>query len=189
MAEIVQLERERYQDYPLPFSYETDACYQVETRSEVDGMTLRLRKVALGRSMRKSFVDRLYQPYWENASAFGVFEAGELCGVIEVAAEDWSNRLRVTELLVFEKYRRKGYGTLLMEHAKKIAVHDGRRAILLETQSCNTNAIAFYTAQGFVFDGLDLCCYTNEDVGRDEVRLELAYFPSGLAGREERRRL
>ena len=60
--------------------------------------------------------------------------------------------------------------------AKEIAVQQKRRAIILETQSCNTKAIGFYLHQGFELIGLDTCCYTNDDIGRREVRINLGFF-------------
>jgi len=47
---------------------------------------------------------------------------------------------------------------------------------MLETQSCNTNAIGFYLHEGFTLIGFDLCCYSNRDPERKEVRIELGYF-------------
>ena len=52
-----------------------------------------------------------------------------------------------------------------------------RRALILETQSANANAIGFYLHEGFGLIGLDLCCYTNCDIQRKDVRLELGWFP------------
>lgn len=46
----------------------------------------------------------------------------------------------------------------------------------LETQSCNTVAIAFYRAQGYKLIGYDTCCYTNRDIERKEVRFNFGYF-------------
>ena len=46
-----------------------------------------------------------------------------------------------------------------MDKAKEIAVQQKRRAIILETQSCNTDAIEFYLHQGFELIGLDTCCF------------------------------
>ena len=60
--------------------------------------------------------------------------------------------------------------------AKEVALCQNRRAIILETQSCNTNAIGFYLHQGFELIGFDTCCYTNNDIGRREVRINLGYF-------------
>ena len=59
---------------------------------------------------------------------------------------------------------------------KEVAVRQNRRAVILETQSCNTNAIGFYLHEGFELIGFDTCCYTNNDIARREVRLDLGYF-------------
>ena len=45
--------------------------------------------------------------------------------------------------------------------------------IVLETQSCNKNAIAFYRKNGFEIIGFDLYAYSNDDQERHEVRLEM----------------
>ncbi len=63
-----------------------------------------------------------------------------------------------------------------MDKAKEIALSQNRRAIILETQSCNTGAIEFYLHEGFELIGFDTCCYTNNDIDRREVRLDLGYF-------------
>ncbi len=46
----------------------------------------------------------------------------------------------------------------------------------LETQSCNANAIGFYLHEGFTLIGLDTICYSNRDLTRDQVRLELGWM-------------
>ena len=100
-------------------------------------------------------------------------ENGSLLAVIETAAEDWSNRLRVTELWIDDTYRRKGIGTALMDIAMKRAKDEKRRALILETQSRNEGAIAFYLAYGFTLIGFDSCAYHNNDIERKEVRMEM----------------
>jgi ribosomal protein S18 acetylase RimI-like enzyme len=80
--------------------------------------------------------------------------------------------MRVWELSVDENHRRKGLGTLLMNHAVKVAKERGVRMLVLETQSCNVPAISFYLKFGFVLVGLDVAAYSNEDIERKEVRLE-----------------
>ena len=88
------------------------------------------------------FPDSLYQDHWEGAEAYGVVsDAGEMMACIEVCPEEWSNRLLVTELWVSDALRGKGIGKRLMDKAKEVALRQKRRAIILETQSCNTNAI------------------------------------------------
>lgn len=45
--------------------------------------------------------------------------------------------------------------------------------IVLETQSCNENAIALYRKIGFEMIGFDLYAYSNDDPERHEVRFEM----------------
>ena len=49
----------------------------------------------------------------------------------------------------------------------------GARMLVLETQSCNENAIAFYRKNGFQMIGFDLYAYSNDDPARQEVRIEM----------------
>lgn len=51
-----------------------------------------------------------------------------------------------------------------MNCAKDIAKANNNRAIILETQTCNVNAIDFYHSQGFLFDGIETTCYSNDDI-------------------------
>ena len=92
---------------------------------------------------------------------------------IETCPEEWTNRLMVTELWVHEDYRRRGIAHALMALAKEQVRRERRRALILETQSCNVGAIAFYLQEGFTLTGFDSCCYQNHDLERKEVRLNL----------------
>lgn len=49
----------------------------------------------------------------------------------------------------------------------------GARMGVLETQSCNENAIAFYRKNGFEIIGFDLYSYQNTDPERHEIRIEM----------------
>jgi ribosomal protein S18 acetylase RimI-like enzyme len=169
----------------------SDSYYDMEIRPlDRDGCTVSLvRKEAEKEIVHTpdeyDFPDQLYQDYWEKAEAYGVAgDDGKLLACIEVCPEEWSNRLMITELWVAEELRGKGIGRRLMDKAKEVAAAQKRRALILETQSYNTNAIGFYLSQGFELIGFDTCCYTNNDIGRREVRINLGYF----FNREGRRR-
>ena len=120
--------------------------------------------------------DKLFQPWNDDIKAWGIVKNGALIAVIETAAETWSNRLRVTELWIDDAYHRQGIGTALMDIALDRAREENRRAVILETQSCNEAAIAFYLAYGFTLMGFDACCYSNNDLQNKEVRIELGLF-------------
>lgn len=53
------------------------------------------------------------------------------------------------------------------------AKESGARMVVLETQTCNENAIAFYRKMGFELIGFDLYAYSNSDPNRHEIRIEM----------------
>jgi ribosomal protein S18 acetylase RimI-like enzyme len=60
-----------------------------------------------------------------------------------------------------------------MKHAITIAKEKNARMLVLETQSCNVDAIRFYLAHGFQLIGFDTTAYSNQDIEKGEIRLEL----------------
>jgi GNAT superfamily N-acetyltransferase len=182
-VEIVALPKEKWEGVTIPLVTRSDSYYDVQIDPlDEKGCTVKLvkkkaEKEILHTPEEYDFPDSLYQSHWVDAQAFGVVsESGELLACIEVCPEDWSNRMLVTELWVSDELRGQGVGKRLMDKAKEVARSQNRRAIILETQSCNTNAIGFYLHQGFELIGFDTCCYTNDDIGRREVRINLGYF-------------
>lgn len=179
---IVLLEKERWKGYILPMpDYIAKEHYAVgvERTSAGFAVTLEKRPLPAPRAFTPEaygFPDRLYADHFGDARAYGMFDGDTLAAVMELCPETWNNRLRVTELWVREGYRRQGLGSRLLAFAREEGRREGRRALVLETQSCNTGAIAFYLHEGLSLIGLDTCCYSNEDIARGEVRLELGMF-------------
>lgn len=178
-TKIVPLEKERWKGYVLPMpDYTATEHYAVATEKTKNGFNITLTKkpLAAPRVMTPEeygMPDGLYADHFAAAEAFGIMREGELIAALEICPEEWNNRLRVTELWGKEDFRGCGIGKKLLDFAKSEALRQGRRAIVLETQSCNTRAVAFYLREGFTLTGLDICCYSNQDVARGEVRLEL----------------
>lgn len=168
------LDKEKYYKYNLDFRYTTKYYYDVEIdQSEI--FSIKLVKKPFEKEISKRFTGKLYEDWLENPSAYLLSKDGVTLGYLQVDRESWSNRLRITEILILEDFRAKGYGTILINKAKEIAREEGFREIILETQSCNTKAIGFYLKNGFKVNGIDLSCYSNNDVDKKEVRLELVY--------------
>ena len=182
--EITELPKEEWKGTRIYLDYTTETYYDLELTEDDSGFRAEMMK----KSFEKPFVheehgdfpDILFADYWEGAQVFGIVseESGkkEILACIEICPEEWSNRLMVTELWVSEKLRRQGIGSALMNIAKEKAKEQGRRAVILETQSCNTGAIAFYRRQGFKLIGFDACCYTNRDIEKKEVRFNMGFF-------------
>ena len=69
---------------------------------------------------------------------------------------------------------------MLMKRAVEVAKERGARMLILETQSNNAVAIDFYLRLGFQLVGFDVAAYSNEDVDKKEVRLELGLKLQGV---------
>ena len=124
--------------------------------------------------MEKSFDDEFFGEWLEEPVAFGAFEGERLLGYVEGAPEGWNNRYRISNICIFEENARgKGLGTLLMQAIQRAAEAAGARMIVLETQTCNENAIAFYKRNGFSIIGFVLYSYSNDDTERHEIRIEM----------------
>lgn len=183
--EIIHLPKSEWEGTVIPMRYTTEDYFDVEIGKNADGYDVRIQRQRFDTLVSHypeeyDFPDRLYQPHWEKAYAWGIVgeerDVRELLACIEVCPEEWSNRLMVTELWVHEKLRRQGIGHRLMSLAKKQAALEKRRAIILETQSCNTAAISFYEHEGFRLIGFDSCCYSNNDISKKEVRIDMGFF-------------
>lgn len=189
---IIPLPKSEWKGTPIMMKYTTEEYFDLETSAGENCFQARMVKKKFDAPVTHSpeeydFPDELYQDHWEKAEAFGIVEEKdgqkELLACIEICPEEWSNRLMVTELWVADHLQRQGVGTRLMNLAKEQAKLQGRRAIILETQSCNVRAIAFYRSQGFELIGYDSCCYTNIDVERREIRFNFGYFLHRNGGR------
>ncbi len=181
--EIIALPKDKWKGTTIPMIIRSDSYYDFEIDPlDKNGCSISIvrkpaEKEIVHTPEEEDFPDSLYQDHWENAEAYGILsEEGELKACIEVCPEEWSNRLMVTELWVADELHGMGIGKRLMDKAKEIADKHKRRAIILETESCNTNAIGFYLHEGFELIGFDTCCYSNNDIGKREVRIYLGYF-------------
>lgn len=179
---IHKLRKDIWKGTLLPIEYTSKEYYDVNMQRTDDGFQISIQKKKFTKPFIHSledceYQDKLYEDWWEDAEAFGIIEDNKLLAAIEICPESWTNRLIITELFVDEKLRRQGYGKKLLDIAKKITVDKDYRTLILETQSSNINAVDFYLHAGFTLIGFDSCCYTNTDLERKEVRLNMGWFP------------
>jgi len=173
--EITQLDCNKWAGHQLMFRYIANNYYDLVIDQTGNSFNMVLIKKPFDTPFEKEpdDTDILFQPWWDDVKAWGVVENEQLLAVIETAVERWSNRLIVTELWIDDDHRRQGIATALMDIAKKRAQDEKRRVLMLETQSCNEGAIAFYLQYGFELIGFDKYAYQNDDVERKEVRINM----------------
>lgn len=169
MITLKKLKDQEWKDRQLEFVYSTDGFYDFKCQGY--NFSLELHRDGVQKEVR--FTDKLFGAWLERPSAYGAYSGDVLLGIIEFSPESWNNRLRVSNLLVFKDYRRKGVGRTLLGKAIVYGKNHGFRMIVLETQTCNINAIGFYLSMGFEPIGFDLNSYSNADIDQCEVRLEM----------------
>ena len=168
--EIRPLDKAAYAGRKFTAQYETSGYYDIRTAE--GGFSIDY--VPFAAPVERSFDDVFFGEWLEDPAAFGAFEDGRLLGYAEGSPESWNNRFRISNICVFDAERRgSGVGTALMNAIQAAAQTSGARMIVLETQSCNENAIAFYKKNGFEIIGFDLYSYSNTDPERHEIRIEM----------------
>lgn len=133
-----------------------------------------MRYTAFEAPVEKSFDDEFFGEWLDHPVAYGVFECDRLVGYVEGAIEGWNNRYRISNICIFDfENRSRGLGQALMNAILREAESAKARMAVLETQTCNENAITFYRRNGFEIIGFDLYSYSNDDPEKCEVRIEM----------------
>lgn len=168
--EIQALSREAYQGMAFTCSYKTNGYYDLEVQDN----SFRLVYKPFPSQQEKAYNDRIFSEWLDDPIGFGAFSGGELLGFAEGFHEKWNNRYRISNIFIFDESRQgKGLGRLLIEQILQTARNCGARMAVVETQTCNERAIAFYQRMGFQPIGFDLFAYSNSDPEQYEVRLEM----------------
>jgi len=181
-VKIRQLENAQYAGRRFTARYQTNGYYEI-TAAEGG---FRIAYTPFEAPAARSFDDVMFDEWLEAPVAFGAFERDVLLGFVEGSIESWNNRFRISNFCVFDKAARgQGIGSMLMARITEAARARGARMLVLETQSCNEAAIAFYRKNGFSVIGFDLYAYSNADPERREVRIEMGKKLQDAVPKEE----
>ena len=167
---IKRLNKDDYAGKEFKVSYQTNGYYDIVP----DKLGFKIQYVSFETSVSRSFTDEFFGEWLDDPIAYGAFENEKLIGFVEGAIEQWNNRFRISNICIFEQTtRNSGIGTELMQTILAEAIKTNARMVVLETQSCNENAISFYQKIGFDIIGFDLYSYSNEDPQKHEIRIEM----------------
>ena len=176
MIEIIKINSEDYpQNKKVLFTYKSDKYYGVLiTEDPIWNVSLELKEFET--TFAKSMEVDIFDDYKQDLQCYIAKINDQEVGIISFNLQDWNNTFRIWDLYIDEKFQGQGIGKTLVEIAINQAEEEGIRAIVLETQTSNYNAIKFYLKSGFRFIGLDTIHYSNQDIENKEVRIEMAYF-------------
>ena len=150
--------------------YQTNGYYDIRAT----GQGFEIKYMPFEAPTEKGFDDVFFGEWLEDPVAFGAFEDGKLAGFVEVPGKLEQPLPHQQHLRVRQCPAQQGVGTaLMMNTILKAAEATGARMIVLETQSCNESAVAFYKKNGFDIIGFDLYSYSNTDPENHEVRIEM----------------
>lgn len=167
---LIKLNRSEYEGKKFTITYITNGYYDIQRTK--DGVTFLYTSYAS--PMKRTYEDQFYGAWLEDPCAYGIFAKDTLLGYVEGSLESWNNRYRISNICIFDQTNRhQGIGAMLMKQILEVANHSGARMVILETQTCNETAIAFYQKQGFSLIGFDLYAYSNQDPQNHEVRIEM----------------
>ena len=165
------------------FRYRTDSYLDVQIAEEPGVSRIEFRQKMFDAPVEKELEVTWMEDFMHAPMLFAAVDDEEqIAGYLELNLERWNNRMRVANLFVEEPFRGTGAGTALMEHAAAVAKKAGARMLVLETQSCNMPAIRFYLSRGFAIGGLDLFHYSNEDLQKHEIRIEMMRMVESING-------
>ena len=131
---IIELIKEELPFSKLKFKYFTKEHYAVTVLRKKDGWEIKLVLEALPKPIEKRFEGGLFQDFVDEPRVFAAELEDKQVGWIELGFQKWNNRMRIWELLVEEGFRRKGIGTLLVDHAVKLSKRRGARMLVVETR-------------------------------------------------------
>ncbi len=172
--ELRKLDPRDLEDRVNIFQYESPGHYQVDICETAKGWDISLRKEDFPQTFIKKEPEAVITHYKGDSEIYAAFAEGREVGLIQLEFQKYSGSLRVWDIDVVPEFRGMGVGKALMDLCKSRASDLGARRIVLETQTSNLKAIAFYRKMGFKLVGLDASHYTNDDIEKGEVRLEMA---------------
>ena len=163
----------RFQELPkaefaggeLRYIFDTSACYIPEVEQTGDSFELRLSPVSMPRR-HVDYITRIYDPRLTDAHVLTLIDnEGERAGYVELASEQSGLVTRITNLLVEDIYRRRGYGSLLVSKARTQAKAAGSDTLRVWVSGINAGAVRFFLRQGMTLVGFSML--------GDEMMLEM----------------
>lgn len=172
---ILELTRKEFAGGQLTYRYDSYAYYRVEASREGEDFRLVFTVRPDGRRHTEYRTD-VFSPVLRDPTLFMLLDnEGERAGFLETCPDESGQVLRVTNLMVEDACRRRGYGALLLSRAKTQARALGCRALSARVPAGNVGAVRFLLSQGLTLTGYTALPGT-PGAAPNEPSLELGLF-------------
>lgn len=162
---FLELPKAEFAGGELRYIFDTSACYVPEFSREGDSFGTRLTVVPIPRR-HVDYITRIYDPRLADPRVVTLIDnSGERVGYLELAQEHEGRIARITNLLVEDEHRRRGYGSLLVSRARTMAKAAGAESLRVYVAGINVGAVRFMLTQGMGLVGFSAL--------GDEIMLEL----------------
>lgn len=177
---MINIKRTYKEDFPegkkVTYSYTSEKYYNVISEKQENGWTFYLKKENFDTPFVKYLEEDLFDEYREGSEVYIAEVNGVEAGIMVIQEMSWNNTFTITDLYVQSEYKGQGIGRRLIDLAINRAKEQGARSVVVETQTSNYPAIQFYLKNDFTIAGFNKISYSNGDISKKEVRLELAYI-------------
>lgn len=153
--------------YAIDHSFHTEYVWQMDLQSdEVENVT-KFRTIRLPRSMR---VEYPYHPAelpkssYKNHLYFTAKIHNEIAGYCNFVLDPFLNVVRISDLIIERRFRRKGVGFHLLNTVCKWGSKKKSRGVQILVQSKNYPAIQMLSNFGFEYSGYNDKYYDNHDI-------------------------
>lgn len=102
---IQRLKMEDYKKKPFEVRYQTNYLYEPVLHQTPDCLGVLFQRTALDEPMSCDFDDVWGSSWLESPQLYALYDNNEIAGMIEVSMESWTQRLRISNLLIKPAYR------------------------------------------------------------------------------------
>ena len=151
----------------LDHTISTDYVWQMVINDASDDVNVSFRSARLPRSMQVLYprTGETLMQSWMMHAVFLVARWGEdVVGYVNIREERAQETAWIADLAVDRAMRRKGVGTALLREARRWAISQELRRVVVETQTKNHPGIQFLKRHGLKFSGYNDLYYPNQDI-------------------------
>ncbi len=149
---IIELERSACEGKLLLLTYDSYAVWTAQYDSSDETTRILISK----QKQEKKHVERPFSLLQRSDSrVLGLLDDTGVRGLAEVSGGENLSSAMLETFCVFEGYRRRGYGTLLMNRVKEKLRLSGSGGITARVPFDDSGAVAFLEKQGFRITGFD----------------------------------